>query len=340
MRFSRILFAATLLAFLSAGAAGALELKIATLAPDGTTWMKEMRAAAETLAEATGGRVRLKFYPGGVMGNDASVLRKIQIGQLHGGAVTVLALAQIYPDSQLYGLPMLFRSYAEVDYVRARMDQTILAGLERHSLIAFGLAEGGFAYLMSKAPVRRISDLRAEKVWASEGDSITRTLFEVAGVAPVVLPLADVYTGLQTGLVSAVGISPAGAIALQWHVKTRYLTDVPVYYTAGALVLDKRSFSRLSPEDQSATRETMLDVFQRLDRTSRKDDEAARAALKNDGIEFVTPGAEDLREFERVAAQARAEIGQKGLYSPGLLQTLEGHLRDFRAKGNGATGGR
>jgi TRAP-type C4-dicarboxylate transport system substrate-binding protein len=169
---------------------------------------------------------------------------------------------------------------------------------------------------------------------------VTRTLFEVAGIAPVALPLADVYTGLQTGLLTAVGISPAGAIALQWHVKTRYLTDVPVYYTAGALVLDKRSFTRLSPEDQTATRATLTSVFQRLDRASRQDDEAARAALKTHGIQFVTPGPEDLRELERLAAEARTEIGRKGLYTPGLLQTLEGHLRDFRAKGNAAAGGR
>lgn len=340
MRLARILFAAALVGCLSPGAAVAQELKIATLAPDGTAWMKELRAAAETLAKATDGRVRLKFYPGGVMGSDASVLRKIQIGQLHGGAVTVLALAKIYPDSQLYGLPMLFRSYAEVDYVRSRMDPAIIAGLEQRNLIGFGLVEGGFAYLMSRAPVRSISDLRAEKVWAPEGDSITRTLFEVAGVAPVELPLADVYTALQTGLVSAVGISPAGAIALQWHVKTRYLTDVPVYYTAGALVLDKRSFSRLTREDQAATRETLTSVFRRLDRASRKDDEAARAALKNDGIEFVTPGAEDLRELERVAAQARAQIGQESSYTPSLLQMLDGHLREFRAKGHGTAGWR
>jgi TRAP-type transport system periplasmic protein len=340
VRTARILLAAALLGCGVPAFVAAQELKIASLAPDGTTWMKEMRAAGEALAKATGDRVQLKLYPGGVMGNDATVLRKLQIGQLHGGMVTVLALARIYPDSQLYGLPMLFRSHAEVDYVRQRMDPTILAGLDRHNLVAFGLAEGGFAYLMSNGPVRRVGDLRAEKVWAPEGDVVTRTLFEVAGIAPVVLPLADVYTGLQTGLVTAVGMSPAGAIALQWHAKTKYFTDVPVFYTAGALVLDKRSFARLAPEDQTATRATLTSVFQRLDRTSRQDDDGARAALRKHGIQFVTPTPEDLREIERVAAEARTEIGRKGLYTPGLLQTLEGHLRDFRAKGNAAAGGR
>ena len=312
--------------------AAGIELKIATLAPDGTAWMKEMRAAGATIKERTAGRVELKFYPGGVMGNDTTVLRKMQIGQLHGGMVTVLALARIFPDSQLYGLPLLFRSHAEVDYVRARMDPVIAAGLAEAGMVSFGLVEGGFAYLMSSVPVRRIADLKSEKVWAPEGDVITPTLFEAAGIAPVVLPLADVYTGLQTGLLTAVGMSASGAIALQWYTKTKYLTDVPIYYTAGALVLDRRAFERLSSADRDAVRAVLVPAFEKLDRASRRDDQAARAALKNQGIEFVQPDAAALEEFERVAAEARAEIGRKGLYTPERLAALERHLREFRAK--------
>jgi TRAP-type C4-dicarboxylate transport system substrate-binding protein len=311
-------------------------LKIATLAPDGTAWMKEMRAAGDDINKRSGGRVELKFYPGGVMGNDATVLRKIQIGQLQGGAVTVLALAQIFPDSQLYGLPLLFRSYAEVDYVRKRMDPLIMEGLARNGMVGFGLVEGGFAYLMSTAPVRRIADLKSEKVWAPEGDVITPTLFRAAGIAPVVLPLADVYTGLQTGLVTAVGISASGAIALQWYTKTKYLTDVPVYYTAGALVLDRRAYERLAPADRELLRDVLTPAFQKLDRASRNDDAAARAALKSQGVEFIRPDPAAIAEFEGIAAEARAEIGKKGLYTPALLETLERHLREFRASPDAA----
>jgi TRAP-type C4-dicarboxylate transport system substrate-binding protein len=331
-------FLAILLACGAAPPAAGAVLKIATLAPDGTAWMKEMRAAGAEIRKRTEGRVELKFYPGGVMGNDATVLRKMQIGQLHGGAVTVLALARIFPDSQLYGLPLLFRSHAEVDYVRARMDPLLMEGLARNGMIAFGLVEGGFAYLMSSSPVRRIADLKAEKMWAPEGDVITPTLYKAAGVAPVVLPLADVYTGLQTGLITGVGISATGAIALQWYTKTKYLTDVPVYFTAGALVIAGRAYERLAPADREIIRSVLTPTFRNLDRASRRDNEAARTALKNQGIEFVRPDAAAMQEFERVAAEARAAIGKKGLYTPALLEALEAHLREFRAKPN--AGGR
>ncbi len=338
MRISSAILAVLLAVGVSSAATGAV-LKIATIAPDGTAWMKEMRAAGADIHKRTGGRVELKFYPGGVMGNDVTVLRKMQIGQLQGGAVTVLALSRVYPDSQLYGLPLLFRSHAEVDYVRARMDPILMEGLARHDLIAFGLAEGGFAYLMSGTPVHRIADLKAEKVWAPEGDVITPTLFKIAGIAPVVLPLADVYTGLQTGLITAVGISASGAIALQWYTKTKFLTDLPVYYTAGALVLDRRAYERLTPADRDVVRDVLTPTFQALDRASRRADEAARTALKNQGIEFVQLDAAAREEFERIAAEARAEIGKQGLYTPELLKALERHLRDFRARSD-ATGKR
>lgn len=335
--------AAVIVAILSAWSASCFAagtvLKIASLAPDGTAWMKEMRAAGAEINKRTDGRVELKFYPGGVMGNDATVLRKMQIGQLQGGAVTVLALSRVFPDSQLYGLPLLFRSHAEVDYVRERMDPILIEGLARHDLVAFGLIEGGFAYLMSGTAVDSIADLKAEKVWAPEGDVITPTLFRIAGIAPVVLPLADVYTGLQTGLITAVGISASGAIALQWYAKTKYLTDLPVYYTAGALVLDRRAHGRLTPADRDLVRDVLTPVFQKLDRESRRSDESARAALKKQGIEFVRPDVAALQEFERIAAEAREEIGKQGLYTPALLKALEGHLRDFRAKPD-ATGRR
>ena len=94
----------------------ALDIKIATLAPDGTLWMQEMRKGAEEIARRTDGRVVFKFYPGGSMGSDRNVLRKIRAGQLHGGMLTGGALSDIYTDAQLYGLPFLFRSYEELDY--------------------------------------------------------------------------------------------------------------------------------------------------------------------------------------------------------------------------------
>ncbi|MBW2100225.1 MAG: TRAP transporter substrate-binding protein DctP, partial [Deltaproteobacteria bacterium] len=78
--------------------AHAVVFKIATLSPDGSFWMQKMREGAEEVAQKTNNRVRFKFYPGGVMGDDKVVLRKIRIGQLHGGAVVSGSLSDYFPD--------------------------------------------------------------------------------------------------------------------------------------------------------------------------------------------------------------------------------------------------
>ena len=131
-------------------AQAATTLKIATLSPEGTGWMIELRHAAKAIRERTNDQVKLKIYPGGVMGDDKAVLRKLRVGQLHGAAMTSGGVMQPYPDIALYNLPLVFRDSAEVDYVRARLDKQLMAGLREQKFVGFGLAEVGFAYPMMK----------------------------------------------------------------------------------------------------------------------------------------------------------------------------------------------
>ncbi len=319
---------------------GAQTLKIATMAPDGTVWMKKMRQAGADIMKKTEGRVKFKFYPGGVMGSDKSVLRKIRIGQLHGGAITSGALAQIHPDSQLYGLPLLFRSYKEVDYVRDRMDEQMVKALEPRGYVAFGVAESGLAYLMSRQPVLSIQNLREQKVWVLEGDVISQTFFEVAGVSPIPLPVSDVHTALQTGLIDTVGTPPIGAIAMQWHTKGKYMTDAPLLYTYGMIVIDRRAFARLSRDDQVTVQEVIARVTKDLNKRNREDNRSAGQALRNFGIKFVIPPKEELANLRRVAAEARKRLGNKGIYTPAVLKTLESHLETYRNKNASGPAGR
>lgn len=309
-------------------------LKIATLAPDGTAWMREMRKSAETIKERTGGKVRFKFYPGGVMGSDKSVLRKMRVGQLQGGAIASGAFADIYPDSQTYGLPMLFSSYDEVDYVRSRMDGMIMEGFEQRGYVVFGIAESGFAYLMSRRPVLKVEDLKGMKVWVPEGDPISRTFFEAAGRSPIPLALSDVLTGLQTGLIETIGTPAIGAIALQWHTTVKYLMDIPVMYTYGMLAIDRRAFVRLKPEDQVIVREVLGETTVKLNKQNRKDNINAKKVLSNHGITFVRLSQDDLDQLRSIAAEATRRLADKKLYTPSVLEALKLNLSTYRKQNN------
>jgi TRAP-type C4-dicarboxylate transport system substrate-binding protein len=273
-----------------------------------------------------------KFYPGGSMGNIRSVLRKIRAGQLQGGMLTGGALSDIDPNAQLYGLPFLFRSYEELDYVRARMDKDLAQGIEEHGFVTFGFADGGFAYIMSSVPIRRAEDLKTQKVWTPEDDDITRAMFESLGVSPIPLPLTDVLTGLQTGLITTLGASAVGAIALQWHTKVKYVADAPIMYLFGALAVDKKTFSRLSSADQAVVRDVMERAFATLNRQTRADDRNAREALRKQGIEYLTLSPEELAKLRMAADQTIDRLGKQGVFDPGPVKTLREHLAVFRKR--------
>jgi TRAP-type C4-dicarboxylate transport system substrate-binding protein len=325
---------ATLL-ILMAGVAHAqrpVRLKVATLAPEGTFWMEEARRASDEISRRTDGRVALRLYPGGTMGSDDMVLRKMRIGQLHGGAVLTGSLSRLDPDVELYNLPLLFRSYDEVDHVRRRMDHRLIGELVDDGLVSFGLIETGFVYLMSSKAIRTFAELEGRKAWVPENDPIGKAIVDALGLAPVPLSISDVLTGLQTGLVDTVAAPPVGAVALQWFTKTPFVTDLPITYVYGSFVLTERALEQIGDVDRVVVREVLVGLASELDRRTRTDNEQAREALQRQGVTFVTPTPETEARWEEVAAEATELLIERQDYDREILAELRRLLEEYRAR--------
>ena len=308
----------------------AATFKVATLSPDGSFWMKTMREAGKEVEAATDNRVKFKWYPGGVMGDDKAVLRKMRVGQLQGAALPMGELLSFYPDSQAYSIPFLFNSYEEVDYVRSQLDDSLITGFAEGGMEVLGIAEGGFGYFLTAEPVRVPADLQQQKVWVPQNDVVSARLAQSIGVTPIPLTLPDVLPGLQTGLVNTVAVSPMGAIVLQWHTRVAHITDIPLMYFCGVISLTGKSFKKLSADDQAVVKAVFGKAFKLIDQRNRMDNVKAFEALTNQGVDTVV-----LTEAERGAWLAMQAPGEQMMQSEGQLSTealerIKGLVEAFR----------
>jgi len=336
MNIKSLLLLIFLLCSLASPAGAAVKLKIATLLPDGTGLMKALRAAGKEIKTRTDGRVKMQFYPGGVMGNDKSVMRKIRAGQLHGAALSSGGITSFYPNAQIYSLPLAFRSTDEVDYVRQQLDPVLIAGMKEKGFISYGLMDTGFAYIMSNKPAYLLSDLKGQRIWAPDTDKLGRIALETVGINPILLPLTDVLTGLQTGLIDTVTAPPIGAIALQWHTRIKYVTDLPLLFSYGTLLIKERALKRISKDDRTIITEVMKKVAHDIDHQNRKDNIQATKALHEQGIEFITLTEAQKQDWWSKVGGVTLSMYKNGTLKLSLYERLQQLLAEFRQQPSSA----
>lgn len=307
------------------------QLKIATLAPDGSTWMNIMDELDDAVQAGTGGEVGLKFYPGGIQGDEPIVLRKIATGQLHGGGLTGVGLGTIAPALRVLELPFLFRNEGEVEWIHGQMDRTFEGILHEHGFTLLGWADVGFVYLYSNQPIATKSDLEGQKLWLWEGDPLAQEFLAKAGVAPVPLSITDVMTSLQTGLVSAVYVSPLACIALQWFTRVEYTTDIPITHAMGAVVIANDAWDKIPAEHQDTVRNLCNTYFAKLRKATAAENSESQNVIAESGVETVTPAAGEVERLRAIGIDVAAALtGQ--LFPADLLNQVRTELEEYRAK--------
>ena len=324
--------AAVLALTLAAPARAQTAVKFATLAPEGSTWMKVLGELSKDLEKETGGKLKFKFYPGGVAGDEKDVVKKIRIGQLHAAGFTGVGMGEVAPETRLLDAPWLFRSRAELENVRAKFAKELSAAVEKGGFILLGWTDLGSVYVFSKGPIAGPEDMKKAKMWVWEGDPIAGAAYRALGVNPVPLSVIDVMQSLQTGMIDAVYGPPLGVIALQWHAKLKHIYPVPMAQATGAVLISKKFFEGL-PEDQQKTLLALsAKHLKSLNDLTTSENDKALEVLQKQGLGFAAmPDADTLRKYEELGATARKELSGR-LFSAELLEKFEKELRTLRAK--------
>lgn len=321
-----------------AKAGAATNIKFATLAPEGSTWMNVMKELDAELQEKTGGQLKFKMYPGGISGDEKDVVKKVRIGQLHAAGFTGVGLGEIAPEARILDAPWLFRDASEADYIYKKFDKELAGAIEKAGYILLGWTELGRVYVFSKDPIDGPESMKRAKMWVWEGDPIAQAAYKAVGVSPIPLSVVDVMSSLQSGLIDAVYGPPMGVVALQWFTKCRHIYALPMADSAGAVLISKKFFDSLPADQRQVLRQASAKHLRRLTILSRQENEAALESLQKQGLKLsAKPTPEALKRYQDLGRAARRELAGK-LYSSQLLDQVEKALESLR-NGEASTSG-
>lgn len=323
--------AAVALAMARPARADGTEVRIATLAPSGSPWMEVLDKAASEIKEKTAGRVTLKYFEGGQQGDERDFVRKVNLGQLDGAAVTAVGLAMIDESIRVLELPMMFQSAEELDYVADKLWPHFQKKFEDKGFKLTDRGEVGWIYFLSKAKVEKISDLQGQKLWLWGDDQLVGAVFKKLSLNGVPLGVPEVDAALTSGKIDACYGSPVAAVALQWYTKVKYMTSMPMSFAIGATVLSTKAYKKLSADDVKALEDITRANAKKLRKTIRKANDDAKGTMSRKGITVVQTPVAMVDEFTKKATELWNELAGK-IYSKEELKMVLDARDEYRAK--------
>src|SRR5258706_12037474 len=242
---SLLIATAILLTTAAAGGAGAdtgVVIKMGTLAPEGSSWHQILKTMGSAWAQGPGGGVTLRIYPGGVLGDEPDLVRKMRVGQIQAAALTAVGLSDIDPGAAALQIPMMFDSYDELDKVRERLRPALEKRMEDRGFVVLNWGDAGWVMFFAKDPFVRPEDLKKMKLFVWAGDNHAVDLWTAAGFSPVPLASTDILPGLQTGLINAFDTTPLLAASSQWFGLAPHMLDLKWCPLVGATVITKKAW--------------------------------------------------------------------------------------------------
>jgi TRAP-type C4-dicarboxylate transport system substrate-binding protein len=329
---SRLTCLLALLAIPTPAASQTILIKMGTVAPDGSPWHQILQQIGQDWAKISAGKVRLRIYPGGILGDEPDMIQKMRIGQLHAVALSGSGLARIDTSASCLQIPMLIQSYDELDYVRDRVAPRLEQAIEQKGYIVLNWGDAGWVHFFTKTPARKLDEIRKMKLFIMAGDADALELYQSSGFRPVPLATTDMLPALQTGLIEAFDVPPLLAMLNQWFGVANNMIDVKWAPLVGGTVISKQAWDRVPEAIRPQMREAATRAGVRLRTEIRKMGDDAVAAMRKKGLNVISVDAATLEDWRRQAEDAYPKL--RGRIVPADLFDEVKRLRDeFRAAG-------
>ena len=289
-------------------------IKMATLAPEGTKWHGMLVEMGQKWKEATNGEVELRIYPSGVVGDEQDMIRKIRIGQIHAAAVTTTGLYELNKDIYALIIPLLFDDWDDVDWVRERLEDDLIAGIEKNGFKLLAWTDVGWVKWFTKDPMKMPEDLKGMKIfnWAGEYESMQ--LWKKGGFNAVQLAAIDILSGLQTGMINAISTNPMVALASQWFGIADYMLDMRWGLLTGGIVIDNRIWNKIDPKYHAKMLEIVAEINKSQKETGRYLDSESIEVMQEYGLKVQKLTDKELQYWKGYVEKWYPDI--RGSYVP------------------------
>ena len=307
------------------------QFRIGSLVPKNSLYHRQLMDIGEAWRTAQGENAKYLVYPDGSQGGEAEMARRMRIGQLQGALLSVVGLREIEPSiAALQVIPLLFRNWDEVDYVREKMRTGMEKKFLEKGFVILAWGDAGWVRFFSKEAAVRPEDYKKMKffAWGSEPDQ--QAIMKNLGYTPVPLETSDILPAIQTGMINVVPSTPYFALATQIYASAPHMLEINWAPIVGALVVTKKSWDDMSPATQTAVRAASDKAGVQIRAKARQEVEEAVDAMKKRGLTVNRPTAEQMREWNEFAEKLYPRI--RGTMVPAeTFDEVLSHLKDYRA---------
>lgn len=305
-------------------------VKFGTLAPSGSVWVDVIQEIAKEITEKTGNRLKWISYTGGVMGDEEEMIRKIRIGQLHGGGFTINGIKKIAPELGVLDEPFVLRNEKEVDYVYDKFFDDFEKYFEQRGYKILLFTEQGFVYYFSKNPnVSGFKDIGKTRLWVWKGERVMTAMASILGTSPIYLQVPDVLSGLETGMVDSFQTSPMACLSLQWCKLVKVMINYPYRFEPGVVVIAKSVWDKIPQDVQNIIISTFRKYQKMASQRIRQGQKEAIEKIKAMGVKLVSPSQEEV-SWLRSEVQKKLWFSKDSGYPADLLKRINEELEKFR----------
>jgi TRAP-type C4-dicarboxylate transport system substrate-binding protein len=286
-----------------------VRIRIASLVPKNSVYHKALLEMGQTWQKVQGDGANFTMYTDGAQGGEAEIVRRMRIGQLNGALLSVVGLRDIDPSvSALQSLPLMFRSWEELDFVREKLQPALEAAFLKKGYVALGWGDLGWVRFFSKAPASHPDDFKSMKMFSWAGEPEQMEIMKSLGYQPVSLETSDILPALQTGLITVVPATPYYALAAQFNGPAPNMLELNWAPLVGAMVITKKVWDEMSPAGRDALKAAAQKATAELRTKARADVDASVATLKQRGLHVTALTPELDAEWHKFAESIYPKI--------------------------------